>query len=106
MTELDKRITPGGSGTAVVLRNADVTQVIAEIPEGHRHLRTTVRLADGSAVTFQEATVAAIVRAYISVKTDPVKTRVVLNGMPCGERKSGYARWQLLEEPSRWSEGS
>jgi len=101
MAGLEKRTTLCGSGTAVVLRNADVVQIIAEIPEGHRHMRTIVRLADGSTVTFQEATVAAIVRAYISVKTDPVKTRVVLNGTPSGERKRGYARWQLLEESSR-----
>jgi hypothetical protein len=24
-----------------VLRNEDVTEIVAEIPEGHRHLRTT-----------------------------------------------------------------
>lgn len=64
-------MTMATGGDAVVLRNEDVTEVVAEIPPGHRHLRTTVRFADGSTITFQEATVAAIVRAYVSVKTDP-----------------------------------
>lgn len=80
------------------LRNEDVTLVVAEIPAGHRHLRTTVSLADGSSVTFQEATVAAIVRAYVAVKTDPLRDRIVLAGRMVAERKAGYAEWQLLEE--------
>ena len=83
---------------ATVLSNEDVTGIIAEIPPGHRHLRTTVMLADGSSLTFQEATVAALVRAYVTVKTDPVKTRVVLKGARENRRKRGYAEWQLLEE--------
>ena len=83
---------------ATVLSNEDVTGIIAEIPAGHRHLRTTVMLADGSALTFQEATVAALVRAYVTVKTDPVKRRVVLKGARENRRKRGYAEWQLQEE--------
>jgi hypothetical protein len=86
-----------GNG-AIVLKNEDVTGIIAEIPAGHRHLRTTILLADGSALTFQEATVAALVRAYVTVKTDPVKTRVVLKGARENRRKRGYAEWQLQEE--------
>ncbi|HEY6837434.1 MAG TPA: hypothetical protein VI389_01695 [Geobacteraceae bacterium] len=85
--------------TATVLRNEDVREIEAEIPEGHRHLRTTVRLADGSAVTFQEATIAALVRAYVAVKTDPLRSRIVLRGRKVEGRKDGYAEWQLLEEP-------
>ena len=83
---------------AVVLRNEDVTRVVAEIPQGHRHLRTSVTLADGSSITFQEATIAAIVRAYIAVKTDPLRDRVVLSGQRVESRKTGYAEWQLVEE--------
>lgn len=79
-----------------VLRNEDVTEIVTEIPAGHRHLRTTLTLADGSSITFQEATVAAIVRAYISVKTDPLRNRVVLGGRKVPDRKDGYAEWQLL----------
>ncbi len=81
-----------------ILRNEEVTGLVAEIPEGHRHLRTTLTLADGSALTLQEATVAAIVRAYVAIKTDPSRTRVALQGRRLAERKAGYAEWQLLEE--------
>ena len=82
----------------LVLRNEDVTGIIAEIPAGHHHLRTTVMLADGSSLVFQEATVAALVRAYVTLKTHPVKSRVVLKGARQNQRKRGYAEWQLQEE--------
>lgn len=83
--------------TARIVRNEDVAQVVAEIPEGHRHLRTTVTLSDGTSLTFQEATIAAIVRAYTVVKTDPLRTRVELSGRKVEHSKPGYAEWQLLE---------
>ncbi|WP_224983061.1 hypothetical protein [Geomonas agri] len=82
----------------IVLRTEDVVQVVAEIPEQHRHLRTTLKLADGTTITLQEATVAAIVRAYIAIKTDPVRKTIQLSGRRLTERKSGYAAWQLMEE--------
>jgi hypothetical protein len=80
-----------------LLRNEDVARVVAEIPPGHRHLLTTVTLADGSSITFQEATLAALVRAYIAVKTHPLRTRVVLTGRRIENRKAEYAEWQLVE---------
>jgi hypothetical protein len=80
-----------------LLRNEDVARVVAEIPQGHQHLRTTVTLADGSSITFQEATIAALVRAYVAVKTHPLRTRVVLTGKRVENRKSDYAEWQLVE---------
>ena len=81
-----------------VLRNEDVVGLVAEIPEGHHHLRTTLTLADGISLTFQEATLAAIVRAYIAVKTDPKRTSVTMHGGLMEQRKPGYAEWQLTEE--------
>ncbi len=83
----------------MLLSNEDVTRILAEIPQGHRHLRTTLTLADGTAITLQEATVAAMVRAYVAVKTDPVRRRVELEGRRVAGRKDGYAEWQLLEVP-------
>ncbi len=80
----------------MVLRNEDVAGLVAEVPAGHRHLRTTLRLADGTSVTLQEATVAAIVRAYVAVKTDPLASRVELVGRRVPGRKEGFAEWQLL----------
>ena len=92
-------MTNQSSSEATVVRNEDVARVVAEIPQGHRHLRTTVTLADGTSITFQEATIAAIVRAYVAVKTGPLRSRVVLEGRRVEKRKAGYAEWQLLEEP-------
>jgi hypothetical protein len=82
----------------MILRNEDIREVIAEIPEGHRHLRTTIVLQDGSEITFQEATIANIVRAYINIKTHPQRQRVVLRGRMLEDKKDGYAEWQLIEE--------
>jgi len=82
----------------MIIRNEDVVEVIAEIPEGHKHLRTTLRLQDGTELVMQEATVANMVRAYVSVKTHPRKVRVTMKGVNLEKRKEGYAEWQLLEE--------
>jgi len=82
----------------MIIHNEDVKEVTAEIPEGHRHLRTMIVLNDGTEFVFQEATVANLVRAYLTVKTHPVKSKVTLKGMSLSERKDGYAEWQLVEE--------
>ncbi len=80
------------------IANEEVTELIAEIPEGHTHLRTTIVLQNGTSFTFQEATIANLVRAYIAVKTHPGLAGVRLSGRKLDERKEGYAAWQLLEE--------
>lgn len=80
------------------VRNDDVAQVVVEIPKGHRHIRTTVTLREGLSMTFQEATIAAVVRAYVSVKTHPTATRVCLEGKMPDKKKPGYADWQLVED--------
>jgi len=81
-----------------MIRNEEVGELIAEVPEGHKHLRVTLALTDGREIVFQEATVANLVRAYIGVKTHPTKRKVVLKGKSLAQRKEGYAEWQLLEE--------
>lgn len=81
----------------MIIRNEDVREIVAEIPEGHRHLRTTVVLQDGTELVFQEATVAAITRAYVGVKTHPLRSSVRMTGARLDSRKEGYADWQLLE---------
>ena len=80
------------------VRNEDIEEVIVEIPEGHRHVRTTIRLMNGSEILFQEASMANIVRAFISLKTHPLKKAVRMRGRLLTEKKEGYADWQLLEE--------
>ncbi len=80
------------------IANEDIREVSAEIPEGHEHVRTRIVLHDGAEFIFQEATIANIVRAYITLKTDPVRTSVRMKGKKLEERKKGYAEWQLIEE--------
>jgi hypothetical protein len=81
-----------------VIRNRDVAEVVVEAPAGHEHLRASLRLVDGTEWVLQEATLANLVRAYVSLKTHPTLGRVRLVGRAVGDRKPGYAEWQLLEE--------
>ena len=80
------------------IRNEDIKELIAEIPDGHVHMRITVVLHDGTEFTLNEATAANLVRAYVSVKTHPYNTKVRLIGKKVLQKKKGYADWQLLEE--------
>jgi hypothetical protein len=80
------------------IRNEDIKEIVVEIPEGHKHIRTKITLQDATELVFQEAAVANITRAYITVKTHPQKTSVKLKGKQLDEKKEGYAGWQLLEE--------
>ncbi len=84
-------------GEKKVLRNEDIEEIVVEIPEGHKHLRTTIVSSNGSEFVFQEATVANLLRAFVTVKTHPVKKRVRLKAVKLEHRKEGYAEWQLLE---------
>ncbi|MHA1593344.1 MAG: hypothetical protein ACTSXJ_10105 [Candidatus Baldrarchaeia archaeon] len=82
----------------LIFRNRDVRRVIAGIPRGHAHLRVVIETEQGTFV-FQEATVAALVRAYVSVKTHPSRRAIELRRVFLEDerRKRGYAEFQLLE---------
>jgi hypothetical protein len=80
------------------IRNEDIKEILVEIPEGHKHLRTKITLQDDTEWVLQEAAVANITRAYITVKTHPQKKSVRLKGRQITDKKDGYADWQLLEE--------
>jgi len=80
------------------ISNEDIKEVLVEIPVGHRHVRTRIVLQDGTELVFQEATLANLVRAFITVKTHPEKTSVSLKGRRIEKGKQGYAEWQLVEE--------
>jgi hypothetical protein len=81
----------------VHLRNSDIKRVLAGIPEGHSHIRVIIETADGETIVLQEATIAAIVRAYTSIKTSPMLKAVELRSVELRERKQGYADHQLME---------
>ncbi len=80
------------------ISNEDIKEVLVEIPEGHRHVRTRIVLQDSTEFVFQEAAVANIVRAFITVKTHPEKASVRLKGRRSEKGKPGHAEWQLVEE--------
>ena len=80
------------------IRNEDIKEILVEIPEGHKHIRTKITLQDDTELVLQEAAVANITRAYITVKTHPQKKSVKLKGRQLTDKKDGYADWQLLEE--------
>lgn len=82
----------------MIIRNEDIKELFVEIPEGHRHIRATIVFQDGTELTLHEATIANLVRAYITVKTHPAASRVILRGKKFQNRKDGYAEWQLVEE--------
>lgn len=80
------------------ITSEDIKEVLVEVPDGHRHVRTRISLQDGTELIFQEAAMANIVRAFITVKTHPEKSSVRLRGRKTEQRKPGYAEWQLIEE--------
>ncbi len=82
----------------MIIKNEDIKELIAEIPEGHKHLRVKIVLQDGSELVFHEASIANLVRAYINIKTHPKTTKISLKGNRLKELKEGYAEWQMLEE--------
>lgn len=82
----------------MIIQNEDVKEIIIEIPDYHKHIRTRIYLQDGTEITFQEATIANMVRAYVTVKTHPQKHGVRLRGKTLSEKKKGFANWQLIEQ--------
>jgi len=81
-----------------VIRNEDVEEILIGVPKNHKHLRVCLRIKDKTLI-FQEATIANLVRAYITIKTHPnvkalkLKTKI----MSETEIKNGYAKHQLIE---------
>ena len=82
-----------------VIRNDDIEQVLIGMPEDHKHLRICVKLKNKSAFIFQEATIANILRAYITIKTDPTvqAKELGVKTLNAEQQKKDYAVHQLLE---------
>jgi len=82
-----------------VYSNDKVKEILAAIPKGHTHLRLAL-IFDDQVIILHEATIAAIVRAYINIVLHPSKRGIRLRGRYMGpnERKHGYARYQLIED--------
>lgn len=69
------------------------------VPKGHKHPRVCMKLKNNSAIIFQEATIANILRAYVTIKTHPKITAQELEMHVLDEPSQiqGYALHQLLE---------
>ena len=78
-----------------VYRNKDIRRVLIGAPYSHKHLRTVIETPHERFI-FQEAMIANIVRAYITIKTRPTHFGIELISAPIPE-KEGYAQYQLLE---------
>ncbi len=81
----------------LLLRNRHVSRVLVGVPDGHQHIRARIETAGGDVITLQEATLAAIARAYLSVSTHPTRNAVELRAVEISGRKQGFAEVQLLE---------
>ena len=79
----------------MLLRNEEVLAILAGVPRGHKHVRFVLETSSGR-IVLQEATVAALVRAYVSIKTHPARRAIELRQRK-GKWKEGYAEFQLLE---------
>jgi len=80
-----------------IIRNRDVKRVLMGVPKGHKHHRCVIELKDGKILIFHEATIANIVRAYITIETHPQKRAVELFCKELKDKKPGFATYQLLE---------
>ncbi len=81
-----------------ILKTNDVVRVIAFIPPGHTHTRVLIETSDGDAIVLQQASVDALIRAYVAVALHPqrVACELTLRELTL-HRKHGFARWQLVE---------
>ena len=85
------------------IRNEDVNRILVGVPEGHKHLRLSMKLRNGLVLIFQEATIANILRVYTTVKTHPSirAQELEMRTLTADLRKDGYAVHQLLETPRK-----
>lgn len=80
-----------------IIQNKDVKRVLMGIPRGHKHHRCAIELKDGKVLIFYEATIANIVRAYVTMKTHPQKQAIELYCKELKNKKQEFATYQLIE---------
>lgn len=79
-----------------IYKNEDINRIVAFIPPGHKHIRLLIETKD-QCILLQEATIAAIVRAYINITTHPTRKAVELIRTCISYGKKNYAKYQLIE---------
>ena len=90
------RKSPTKHKSTRIFSNADIIRLVAGIPRNHHHIRMSIETVDHERIVFQEATLAAISRAYLSILLHPEKrvTQLLLEEI---QGKLGYASPQLQE---------
>lgn len=81
----------------LLLRNREVLRVLVGVPDGQEHLRARIETAAGDVITLQEATIAALARAYLQITTHPTLQAIELRAEAVDTRKTGFAEFQLLD---------
>lgn len=86
-------------GKIEIIRNQDIERALIGTPKGHKHLRISIELKNGIHLVFQEATIANISRAYVTLKTHPhIKAQELkMKTVSAEQLKESYAEHQLLE---------
>jgi len=84
----------------VYIKNSDISRILIGTPIKHKHLRVVIELRNGEKIIFSEATIANIVRAYVTIKTHPKINSLELESYDLSDDqnlKEGYSKFQLLE---------
>ncbi len=84
----------------LLLRNRAVARIVVGIPDGQQQVRARIESASGDVITLGEATLAALTRAYVGIKTHPERTAVEMVATSVEQRKAGFGADQLLEVES------
>lgn len=83
--------------TVIRLSTQNVTQLLFSTPENHKHCRLVLKTDQSSTLVLSEALVAAIVRAYVTIKTHPKRSGIEMTTALISDGKPDFASWQLLE---------
>lgn len=79
------------------LSTHDVNRLLFGIPATHKHYRLALITRDDDCLVLSEALVAAIARAYVSIKTHPLRASIEMASRPLQSPKADFASYQLLE---------
>ncbi len=81
----------------LVFPNESVQRILLGTPTGHKHVRVFIE-TDETVLVFHEATVANLLRAFVTIQTHPQKTAVELVQQKSDRFRPGFARVQHLEK--------
>lgn len=74
-----------------------IDRLLFAIPATHKHYRLALITREKECLMLSEAVVAAVVRAYVGIKTHPLRTGIEMTSVPLPLPKENFASHQLLE---------